>query len=87
MLELEVRTAELGRIGKIAMFTELEFDVRITPDGALATATVRTDRLPAAFADTVVTTFAEAVRRGPEHGPETADSPSDEPDEDPSCAY
>ncbi|MFI9722767.1 hypothetical protein ACIHFE_24435 [Streptomyces sp. NPDC052396] len=69
------------------MCTGLEFDVRITPDEALATAAVRTDRLPAAFADTVVTAFAEAVRRSPEHRPETADSPSDEPDEDPPCAY
>ncbi|MCT9087694.1 amino acid adenylation domain-containing protein [Streptomyces sp. ASQP_92] len=64
-LELAHCTAQLSRIGAPTMFTELELDVRTTADGALITASVRTDRIPAEIADRVVTAYTEGLRRGP----------------------
>ncbi|MGW8730841.1 amino acid adenylation domain-containing protein [Streptomyces sp. NPDC055808] len=64
-LELADCTTQLSRIGAPTMFTELELDVRITADGALITASVRTDRIPAEIADRVVTAYTERLRRGP----------------------
>ncbi|MGW5529134.1 amino acid adenylation domain-containing protein [Streptomyces xanthochromogenes] len=64
-LELADCTTQLSRIGAPTMFTELELDVRTTADGALITASVRTDRIPAEIADRVVTAYTERLRRGP----------------------
>ncbi|MFG3284065.1 amino acid adenylation domain-containing protein [Streptomyces sp. NPDC048111] len=84
-LELAGCTAQLSRIGTPTMFTELELDVRITPDGALVTASVRTDRIPAEIADRVVTAYTGALRRGPADPAEAPAAPI--PCEDTSCAY
>ncbi|MFH8409696.1 amino acid adenylation domain-containing protein [Streptomyces sp. NPDC018019] len=64
-LDLPGCSSAVSRIGSPSMFTELELDVRPVPDGFAVTASVRTDRLPAATAERVVTAYAEAVRRGP----------------------
>ncbi|MFE9552981.1 amino acid adenylation domain-containing protein [Streptomyces sp. NPDC006703] len=80
-LELAGCTAELSRIGAPTMFTELELDVRTTADGALITASVRTDRIPAEVADRVVTAYTEGLRRGPEASAAPTTS------KDTSCVY
>ncbi|MFE3520331.1 AMP-binding protein [Streptomyces sp. NPDC059161] len=80
-LELAGCTAELSRIGAPTMFTELELDVRTTADGALITASVRTDRIPAEIADRVVTAYTEGLRRGPEASAAPTTS------KDTSCVY
>ncbi|MGW7339034.1 amino acid adenylation domain-containing protein [Streptomyces sp. NPDC054808] len=65
-LELAGCTTRLARIGVPTMFTELELDVRATAHGALITASVRTDRIPAGIADRVVSAYTEGLRRGPD---------------------
>ncbi|MCX5382511.1 AMP-binding protein [Streptomyces sp. NBC_00083] len=84
-LELPLCTAELSRIGAPTMFTELELDVRITPDGALITASVRTDRIPAEIADRVVTDYTGRLRRGPAARAEAPAAPLTS--KDTSCVY
>ncbi|WP_328538815.1 AMP-binding protein [Streptomyces sp. NBC_00344] len=83
-LELAGCTAELSRIGAPTMFTELELDVRTTAGGALITASVRTDRIPATVADQVVASYTEAIRRGPA-GPTSPADPTT--CEDTTCVY
>ncbi|MFD0026418.1 AMP-binding protein [Streptomyces sp. NPDC058382] len=84
-LELTGCTAELVRIGAPTMFTELELDIRTTADGALITASVRTDRIPATVADRVAASYTEALRRGPA---ERASSPAETTTcEDTTCVY
>jgi hypothetical protein len=84
-LELAHCTAQLSRIGAPTMFTELELDVRTTADGALITASVRTDRIPAEIADRVVIAYTEGLRRGPAQGAEAPAAPITS--EDTSCVY
>ncbi|MFI0264718.1 amino acid adenylation domain-containing protein [Streptomyces sp. NPDC017056] len=84
-LDLPGCVCEVSRIGSPSMFTELELDVRAVPEGFAVTASVRTDRLPAATAGRLVRAYAAAVRRGPAAHAQSPTVPT--PSEDTACAY